>query len=116
MTNRLIWFIVDKLRDERSFISVAREVNLSVSTVIRIFDVVSYPKAKLSAALSIDEFNGNTWGKKYQCILTDPIDQKVFDILPERYGHFLTGYFKRFPKEEQDKVKYFVSNMWKSML
>ena len=53
MTNRLSAFVVDKLRNEYSFTSVAKEVNLSVSTVIRIFDVIKYPKAKLSTALSI---------------------------------------------------------------
>ena len=63
MTNRLCAFVLDKLRDERSFTSVAREVNLSVSTVIRIFDYISYPKAKLPKTLSIDEFKGNTWGE-----------------------------------------------------
>ena len=60
MTSRLIAIIIDKLRDERSFTSVAREVDLSVSTVIRIFDLISYPKAEISTALSIDEFKGNT--------------------------------------------------------
>ena len=80
MTNRLSAFVIDKLRDERSFTSVAREVNLSVSTVIRIFDTVSYPKAELSQALSIDEFKGNTWGEKYQTIFTDPINKRVLDI------------------------------------
>lgn len=34
MTNRLSAFVIDKLRDERSFTSVAKEVNLSISTVI----------------------------------------------------------------------------------
>ena len=43
MTNRLASFVVTKLSDDRSFTSVAREVNLSVSTVIRIFDFISYP-------------------------------------------------------------------------
>ena len=54
MTNRLAAFVIDKLRDERSFTSVAKEVNLSVSSVIRIFDILSYPKVKLQEALSID--------------------------------------------------------------
>ena len=114
MTNRLSAFVIDKLRDERSFTSVAREVNLSVSTVIRIFDTVSYPKAKLSEALSIDEFKGNTWGEKYQCILTDPINKKVLDILPERYKPYLTNYFKQYPKEVRNSVTYFVSDMWRT--
>ncbi|MEG1061835.1 MAG: transposase family protein, partial [Oscillospiraceae bacterium] len=68
ITNRLSAFVIDKLRDERSFTSVARDVNLSLSGVIRIFDIVSYPKPKLQEALSIYEFKGNTWGEKYQCI------------------------------------------------
>ena len=113
-TKRLSEFIVDKLRDERSFTSVAKEVNLSVSTVIRIFDKISYPKAKLSTALSIDEFKGNTWGEKYQCILTDPINKVVLDILPERYAYYLTDYFQKFPLNERKQVRYFVSDMWKT--
>ena len=113
ITSRLVAFVIDKLRDERSFTSVSRETNLSVTTVIRIFDVVSYPKAKLPQALSIDEFKGNTWGEKYQCILTDPVNKIVLDILPERYGHYLTRYFKDFAVEERNAVKYFVSDMWK---
>ena len=114
MTNRLAAFVIDKLRDERSFTSVAKEVNLSASTVIRIFDVISYPKAKLQEALSIDEFKGNTDGEKYQCILTDPVNKVVLDILPERYGHYLTKYFKSIPQEERKQVKYFVSDMWRT--
>ena len=114
MTNRLSAFVIEKLRDERSFTSVAREVNLSVSTVIRIFDTVSYPKAELSEALSIDEFKGNTWGEKYQCILTDPVNKRVLDILPERYKPYLTSYFKQYPKEVRNSVTYFVSDMWRT--
>lgn len=113
MTNRLAAFVIDKLRDERSFTSVSREVNLSVSTVIRIFDFVSYPKATLSAAIAIDEFKGNTWGEKYQCILTDPEKKVVLDILPMRYGHYLSKYFKEFSAADRSQVKYFVSDMWK---
>lgn len=113
-TNRLCAFVIDKLRDERSFTSVAKEVNLSVSTVIRIFDHVSYPKAKLSKVLSIDEFKGNTWGEKYQCILTDPVNKVVLDILPQRYSHYLTSYFKEYSDVERKQVEYFVSDMWRT--
>ena len=112
MTNRLCAFVIDKLRDERSFTSVAREVNLSTSTVIRIFDLISYPKAELSTALSIDEFKGNTNGEKYQCILTDPVNKVVLDILPERLKPYLTSYFKQYPREKRNSVTYFVSDMW----
>ena len=113
-TTRLVAYIIDKLRDERSFTSVAREVNLSVSTVIRIFDEVSYPKPALPENLSIDEFKGNTWGEKYQCILTDPVNKVVLDILPKRYKPYLTRYFKGFSKVQRNNVKYFVSDMWRT--
>ena len=113
--NRLSAYIINKLTNECSFSSVAREVSLSVTMVIRIFDLVSYPKiTKLPTVLSIDEFKGNTWGEKYQCILTDPLTGKVLDILPKRYGHYLTEYFRQFSKEERRTVKYFVSDMWKT--
>lgn len=115
-TTRLTAYVIDKLRDERSFTSVAKEVNLSVSTVIRIFDLVSYPKAKLPAVLAIDEFKGNTWGEKYQCILTDPENRLVLDILPQRYSHYLTEYFRKYPTEERQQVHCFVSDMWKPYL
>ncbi len=114
MTNRLSAFVVNKLTDERSFTSVSKEVNLSVTTIIRIFDKVSYSKAKLPSVLSIDEFKGNTRGEKYQCILTDPINKRVLDILPKRYDSSLSSYFKQFPKSERDKVEYFVCDMWKT--
>ncbi len=114
ITNRLAAYVINKLTDERSFTSVAREVNLSVTTIIRIFDLVSYPKGALSKTISIDEFKGNTSGEKYQCILTDPVNKVVLDILPERYSHYLSSYFKQYPKAERESVQYFVSDMWKT--
>lgn len=113
ITNRLSAYIIDKLRCEVSFTRVAKEVNLSVSTVIRIFDFVSYSPQNLPVALSIDEFKGNTNREKYQCILTDPVNKIVLDILPKRYEYYLTQYFNSFDKADREKVMYFVSDMWK---
>lgn len=94
MTNRLVAYVIDKLRCEASFTSVAKEVNLSLPTVIRIFDLVSYSLKELPIALSIDEFKGNTGKEKYQCILTDPENKVVLDILPKRTKYCLSKYFK----------------------
>ena len=63
--------------------------------------------------LAADEFKGNTNSEKYQCILTDPVNKVVLDILPKRYAHFLTEYFNHFDKSQRDKVQFFVSDMWK---
>lgn len=114
MTSRLVAHVIDTLRSVRSFTSVAKDTGLSTSTVIRIFDHVSYPKADIGEALSIDEFKGNTGGEKYNCILTDPINKRVLDILPKRHGHFLSSYFKQYPAEKRQQVKYFVSDMWRT--
>ena len=90
MTNRLCAYVIQQLTDVRSFSSVAREVNLSVSTVIRLFDLVQYAPRKLPSVLSIDEFKGNTDREKYQCIITDPVNRRILDILPSREKHKLT--------------------------
>ena len=111
MTKRLVFNIIDKLSEVYSFTSVAKQVNLSVSTTIRIFDIVDVPKPYMPTILSIDEFKGNTNGEKYQCIITDPINKTIVDILPVRYKHSLFDYFKRF---ERSNTRYFVSDMWET--
>lgn len=110
MTSRLVGYVIEKLSDERSFTSVARETGLSVSTVIRIFDHVQYPKLKTCPyVLSIDEFKGNTGGEKFNVIICDAENKRVLDILPERKETFLINYFK---KTDRSHVKFFVSDMW----
>lgn len=112
MTKRLILYVIDKLRCPVSFTYVAKEVGLSVSTVIRIFDYVSYGKPELPKVISIDEFKGNTGGEKYNCIITDPVNRKVLDILPQRKFSYLSTYFRNF--NNRNDVVLFVSDMWKT--
>src|SRR5574344_829781 len=112
MTNRLALFVIEQLRDVCSFTSVAKKVNLSVSTVIRIFDFVSPVKPKLPKVIAIDECKGNTWGEKYQCIITDPENHKVLDILPKRYSAYLSSYFFKF--NNRNDVDFFISDMWRT--
>ena len=112
MTSRLIGTVIEKLADERSFTSVARETGLSISTVIRIFDHIQYPVLKTCpSVLSIDEFKGNTGGEKFNVILCDPQAKRVLDILPERKESYLIKYFKQ---TDRSRVEYFVSDMWKT--
>ena len=100
MTNRLCAYVIQQLSDVRSFSSVSREVNLSVSSVIRIFDLIQYAPSKLPKVLSIDEFKGNTGTEKYQCIITDPVNRRIIDILPSREKHWLITYFKGFNRSK----------------
>ena len=112
MTKRLLFTILEKLKTTHSFTSVARELNISVNTVIRAFDKLEYPKVDLEKVevLSIDEFKGNTGGEKYNCIIADPKTKQVLDILHNRKYSALSEYFKN---KKRKKVKYFVSDMWR---
>ena len=114
VTSRLINEIFKKTESERSFTSIAKDVNLSVSTVIRFFDILSYSAPKeLQEVLSIDEFKGNTDKEKYQVIITNPADGTVLDILPDRKQSHLISYFKQWTRNDRSGVKFFVSDMWK---
>ena len=71
---------------------------------------VRYPKpSHLPEVLSIDEFRGNAGGQKFQAILTDAKNHKLFDILPSRSQTDLMLYLQEFPNKKQ--VKYFVTDM-----
>ena len=113
MTSRLVAHIINQLRSECSFTSVAKSVNLSVSTVIRVFDILSFPRPKkLPHVFAIDEFKGNTGNIKYQCIITDPASKRVLDILPDRSQQQLIDYLKQWDSKSRKRVRYFVSDMW----
>lgn len=53
---------------------------------------------------------------KYQCILTDPKNRQVLNILPGRESHHLSSYFSSFHRDDRAKVKVVVIDMWKPYL
>lgn len=113
MTSNFVLKMLDKLHETCSFSSVAREFDISTTTVIRHFNTIHYSKLhELPEAIGIDEFKGNTGGEKFNCIITDLTNGKVLDVLRTRYQHDLIDYFKQYSKEERAKVKYFVSDMY----
>ena len=111
MTKRAIVGLLEKLSDSRSYTAVAREFNISTTTVIRFFKNIQYNKpTKLPEVIGIDEFKGNSGGEKFHGILTDLEDKKVIDILKTRYEHDLCDYFKKY---DRSNVKYFICDMYK---
>jgi transposase len=109
MTNRKNARIIEDFRDTVSASYIAKKHNISVSTALRYFNLVSYSCKKLPEVLSIDEFKGNADGEKYQTILTDPKNRKIIDILPNRKESDLIRYFRQF--ENRKEVKYFIMDM-----
>lgn len=63
----------------------------------------------LPEAISFDEFKGNTSGQRFQYIVTDPLNYRVFDIPPARTVGTIQDYLLAFPK--RDEVKYVVMDM-----
>ena len=112
ITNRLYSYILNEFTETRSMKSIARSNNISQTSAARAVDHVSYTPAELPEVLSIDEFRGNSGGVKFQCILTDPANKKVFDILPTRSQEYLYWYFSKF--KDRKNVKFVVMDMYKS--
>lgn len=95
----------------QSFTSIARKVGVSVSSIIRWFDNINYPKAELPSCIAIDEFKGNADGEKFQCNLFDPVKHKIIDILPNRDSEDLCKHFLEYTYDERAKVKKVVMDL-----
>lgn len=111
-TKRLTWKIADLLRETTSLKSVAKTSNVSVANVCRILDSIHYSCPPFKEAVSIDEFKGNARTGKYQCILVNPKNHSIMDILPDRTQSHLTDYFRQIDRSQRLRVKYFVCDMW----
>lgn len=109
-TTRTTMAMIAKLADVRAYSTVAEEFGVSIPTVIRLFNNISYSKpVVLPEVVGIDEFKGNTGGEKYNCILTDVDKKCVLDIMKSRKQSDLCEYFK---KIDRSGVRYFVSDMY----
>lgn len=111
-TKRLTWKIADLLHETTSLKSVAKTSNVSVTTVCRILDHIHYSCPPLKEAVSIDEFKGNARTGKYQCILVNPKNHSIMDILPDCTQSHLTAYFREIDHSQRFRVKYFICDMW----
>lgn len=109
ITSRLAAYVIKSLKEVGSMKSVATMVNLSQPTIARIFDQVGYTAKTLPRVLSLDEFRGNAGGEKFQCIVTDPENKRVIDILPNRKTEDMAGYFLGY--KDRKAVQYVVIDM-----
>lgn len=109
ITSRLLAKILNDFRSIRSATDIAKENNISVTTALRYFDLVSYKHPGLPEVLSIDEFKRNSGGQKYHCIIADAKNHTVKDILPNRKSADLTAYFSQ--SSTKKSVKFVVMDM-----
>lgn len=103
--------VIKETFDLQSFSAIARRMGASVTSIIRWFDNINYPKAELPSCIAIDEFKGNAGGEKFQCNLADPVKHKIIDILPNRDSEDLYKHFLEYPYEKRAKVKKVVMDL-----
>lgn len=106
--------ILDALKQYNStFSSVAREFDLSVTTVIDIFDKhVQIDPKPLPAVMCWDEFYFNRHSKyKYAFMMLNFRNNAIIDILESRRTPFLDDYFFQIPIQQRNKVKIIIIDM-----
>lgn len=109
-THRVTEKIVELLHRRGSLKSVAADTGTSASTVGRVLNTLSVSGPnQLPETLSFDEFKGNLGGERFQCIVTDPLNRRVLDILPSRNVETVQDYLRTFTNRED--VRYVVMDM-----
>lgn len=107
--------VLDALRDiGKTFADIAREYNISDSTVISIFERhIQMRRLKLPEVLCVDEvyLNMDT-NCKYVLVLQDFQTGSAIDLVISRRSKDTDPYFLKIPREERNNVKYIVSDMY----
>ena len=105
--------VLEEFKNKISIKNIAKKFYISPKTVSNIIDTVEIKRLKLGEGLNIDEFKGDSGGEKYHTIIADSQNKRILDVLPTRKFDYLDKYFSQIPKEEKDKVKIFVSDMYR---
>ena len=108
-TNRVFLQILEQLKECRSIKGIAADNNMSPPTAAKIVNEIDFRVRKLPEVLAIDEFKGNAEGEKFQCILADPKNRRVVDILPTRKHEMIRHHLLRFSNRRD--VKFVVMDM-----
>ena len=113
-SKRLIAYITKQLKNNISASTIAKNLDIDQGFISKMLPYLAITNTALPCVLCIDEFKGNSDKYNYQVALLDGETHKVIDVLECRHKHFLCDYFKKFPKEQLDNVKYLVTDLWES--
>lgn len=118
-SNIIPYLVLDELADlNRTTASVAKQFNLSDTQVHNIFtSYVDMQRLPLPEIISVDEVYLNTSKKDlYAFVIMDFVSGEIIDILPNRLSRTLDKYFYSIPHDERKKVKYIISDAYKTYL
>lgn len=98
----------------KSFSDVAKDFNVSTTTVINTFDAkVDIKRQTLTEVISVDEVYSKHFAYKHYCfIVYSPQLDKILDVLNSRNKEDLISYFSRIPESERKRVKYFSMDLY----
>ena len=114
-TNEKIFKILEALKNiNKSFKDVAKEFNVSVTTIQKLFDEhININRLHFTDVLCVDEIYSKHCGFNKYCFITySPQLDKILDVLPSRNKEDLCGYFAKIPLDERKKVKYFSMDLY----
>lgn len=114
ISNNVLYLIKEELTLNQTFQSIAKNYDVSVNTVINIFDnMPDQPKEHLSEIICIDEFHftNNKYGEKYPCVITNPYSGRILDIIRSRRKDYLCEYFSSKNTIERNRVKFYITDM-----
>lgn len=99
-SNSVFYKIIDDLKQLKNFKTIAKDNNVSVSTVVRYLTYQIFLTGKnvvltLPKHIGIDEFKGNCNKTKYQFHIFDLDTHQTIDILESRKYDFLEKYFSK---------------------
>lgn len=108
-TNRVFFHVYEQLKECRSIKGIAKDNNMTPPTAGKIINEIDFKVKKLPKVLAIDEFRGNAEGEKFQCILADPENHIVIEILPNRKHEMIRHHLLQFNNRKD--VRFVVMDM-----
>jgi transposase len=113
ISNLVVAGVLKECKEQVSFRTVAKRLNISSTTVIDVFlKHVSVNRLPLPETIGIDEFRGTTGISKYCFIMVNPLNGDIIEILKSRRQDVVEDFIKRIPKEERYGVKYIIMDLW----
>ena len=108
--------IIDDLKTKMTLLQIAKERDVSTTTVRKIMDTAILYQSQLPfpEVICIDEFcykHSATKEGKYPAVISNPFTGDIIDIVFSRWKKVLIDYFNKVKLKDRFNVKYFVSDM-----
>ena len=115
ISNQVIEITKKMLLDRVSLEYISKELDISKQTVVNILDSIPEPtRLKLGRVICLDEFhfsNANKLIGQYPCVISNPFNTEIIDIIETRRLAYLKEYFDNICFKERNNVKYYISDM-----